>query len=71
MPAIIHPNETVIDHTKGQQVSGGAVDVRVFMDEGGNWQAKVEQISGRVSARTFAGGSRAQRDGQYLRNGKN
>lgn len=71
MPAIIHPNETVIDHTKGQRVSGGAVDVRVFMDEGGNWQAKVEQISGRVSARTFAGGSRAQRDGQYLRNGKN
>ena len=71
MPAIIHPNETVIDHTKGQQAGGGAVDVRVFMDEGGNWQAKVEQISGKVSARTFAGGSRSQRDGQYLRNGKN
>ncbi len=35
--------------SSGQQ--GGAVDVRVFMDEGGNWQARVEQISGNVAAR--------------------
>ncbi len=39
--------------------SAGAVDVRVFMDEGGNWQARVEQISGAVSARTVQTGLRS------------
>lgn len=54
MPAIVHPNETIVDHTKGQQ-AGGAVDVRVYMDEGGNWQAQVEKISGRVVAKSTPG----------------
>lgn len=69
-PAILHPNETVVDHSKGQTVGQGAVDVRVFMDENGNWQAAVEKISGKVSARMVAGNSRAQQDRQYLRNGR-
>ena len=34
---------------------GGTVDVRLFVDRGGNWQAAVERISGRVSANTVAG----------------
>ena len=59
---------------KGQSVgeggSGGAVDVRVFMDENGNWQAAVERISGKVSARQIAGSNRVQQDRQYLRNGR-
>lgn len=40
----------------GQGATGGngAVDVRVFMDENGSWQARVEQISGNVAARTVA-----------------
>lgn len=51
-PAIVHPQETIIDHTKGQGVSAsggsGQMEVRVYVDEDGNWQAKVEQISGGV-----------------------
>lgn len=43
--AVMHPQETVIDRTKGQR-GGGSVDVRVFMDEGGHWQARVEKIVG-------------------------
>lgn len=33
----------------------GTVDVRVHMDEGGNWRASVEQISGAVAARAVQG----------------
>ena len=44
------PNERV-DITKPSQTlhsgRGGVADVRVFVDENGNWQAKVEQISDR------------------------
>ena len=69
-PAILHPNETVVDHSKGQSAGGGAVDVRVFMAENGNWQAAVERISGKVSARVVAGNSRMQQDRQYLGNGR-
>lgn len=70
IPAILHPNETVVDHSKGQSAGGGAVDVRVFMDENGNWQAAVERISGKVSARMVVGSARQQQDRQYLRNGR-
>jgi hypothetical protein len=44
------PNERVDITKPGQTLSsgrGGVADVRVFVDEGGNWQAKVEQISDR------------------------
>ena len=33
---------------------GGAVDVRVHVDQDGNWQAKVEQISGNVARANIA-----------------
>ncbi|WP_313349939.1 tape measure protein [Paracoccus sp. (in: a-proteobacteria)] len=55
--AMLHPRETVIDHTKGQggsgggDQSGGAVDVRVSVDQNGNLQAFVERVSGNVVAR--------------------
>lgn len=58
--AMIHPRETIIDHSKGQQAgwavkqSGGAVDVRVSVDNNGNLKAMVERVSGEVSARTVA-----------------
>jgi len=48
--AILHPNETVLDHTRGQAASGGVVDVRVTMDQNGNLQAYVERVSGRAAA---------------------
>ncbi|MFP4275517.1 MAG: hypothetical protein ACLFRU_10880, partial [Paracoccaceae bacterium] len=49
-PAILHPRETVIDHTKG---GGGAqrLDVRVYVDEDGQWQGRVEQIASGVTQR--------------------
>ncbi len=47
------PNERVDITKPGQTLSsgrGGVADVRVFVDDDGNWQAKVEQISdGRVA----------------------
>jgi phage-related protein len=44
------PNERVDITKPGQTLSsgrGGVADVRVFVDDDGNWQAKVEQISDR------------------------
>lgn len=54
----------------GKGMDESELDVRVYVDEGGNWQAAVERISGKVSARMVAGNSRAQQDRQYLRNGR-
>ena len=34
-PALLHPNETVIDHTKGQAVSGGAITSNVVVNISG------------------------------------
>lgn len=50
-PALLHPNETVIDHTKG----GGAgqlaskIEVVSRFDANGNFESNVERISQRVS----------------------
>lgn len=44
------PNERVDITKPGQSLNsgrGGVADVRVFVDDNGNWQAKVEQISDR------------------------
>ncbi|MEX3315679.1 hypothetical protein [Sulfitobacter sp. PS-8MA] len=53
---------------------GGQVDVRMYVDQDGNWQAKVEQISGNVSAKVtdakLAANSRAQADNKYLSGGR-
>ena len=51
--AMLHPRETVVDHTKAGSSGGGSqrVDVRVFVDDTGNFNAKVEQISSRVVSR--------------------
>jgi hypothetical protein len=46
----------VIDAQRSRQMAdgggSGALDVRVFVDQDGNWQAAVERISGRVAANT-------------------
>ena len=44
--------------------AGGAVDVRVFVDEGGNWKAAVERISGNVSSAVVAQNNRRVREAQ-------
>lgn len=53
-PALLHPNETVIDHTKGGGAGGGQVSVVVRM-EGGNLVPVIESVSGSVTARAMAG----------------
>lgn len=72
--AMMHPNETVIDHTRGQSAGGGLVDVRLYVDQDGNWKAKVEQISGNVSAKITEAkmrqASRQQADSKYLSGGR-
>ena len=51
-PAILHPNETVIDHSRGQSAGGGQVSVVVRM-EGGNLVPVIESVSGSVTARAM------------------
>lgn len=52
-PAILHPNETVIDHTKNNRgYSGGAMAVSVSVDNNGNFQAMVRNEAGKIVAST-------------------
>ncbi len=52
--ALLHPNETVIDHTKsGGASAGGQVSVVVRM-EGGNLVPVIESVSGGVTAKAMA-----------------
>jgi len=48
-PAIVHPQETIVDHTRGQSAGGQNVhvtsDVRVSVDDSGNLRAFVERTS--------------------------
>ncbi|WP_417701952.1 phage tail tape measure protein [Pseudophaeobacter sp.] len=45
---------------RAQGGAGGIVDVRVFMDDNGNWQAETARISGNVSAQHVAAGMAMQ-----------
>jgi hypothetical protein len=45
-PAILHPNETVIDHTKGQSVSSGGTSISI--DARGAQQGVAEQIAAQM-----------------------
>jgi hypothetical protein len=52
-PALLHPNETVIDHSKGGSGGGGQVSVVVRM-ENGNLVPVIESVSGSVTARAMS-----------------
>lgn len=71
--AMVHPNETIIDHTKNTvapvaqpvqsaspRTGGTDVTVRAYVDQDGNWLAAVEDISTGVSARQVAAGMAVQ-----------
>ncbi|MGQ3295329.1 MAG: hypothetical protein ACT6U0_24395, partial [Shinella sp.] len=51
--ALLHPDETVVDHTRGQGAGSQQInvtsDVRVSVDNNGNLRAFVEQTSARTS----------------------
>lgn len=66
-PEIIVPgrNGMVIPNEKIQG-GGGSVDVRVFMDDNGNWQAEAERISGRVAVKVVSSNQQKQNDARYL-----
>lgn len=53
-PAILHPNETVVDHSRGQGGSNVHVTVGVTVDKSGNLQAYVQDVADRSSARMGA-----------------
>ena len=57
-PAVLHPNETVIDHTKGQSAGGVVVSINVngVRDEGGlkRTAAQIAQQSGIAAQRAMA-----------------
>lgn len=55
---------TIIPADRLGRADAGSVDVRVFVDEGGNWQAAVERISGRVSSATVVQNNRRLREAQ-------
>ncbi|EBA06006.1 hypothetical protein [Sagittula stellata] len=59
-PAILHPNETVLDHTKGQS-SGGSVGITVGVDGQGNIVPLIRRVSGQVSVQVTGSAMQAQR----------
>ncbi|MBO9437338.1 hypothetical protein J7354_01565 [Sulfitobacter sp. R18_2] len=64
----------VIPNNRLSGNGGGQVDVRVYVDQDGNWQSAVERISGNVSAKVtetkLAANNRAQADNKYLSGGR-
>ena len=68
-PAILHPNETVIDHTKGQGM-GGAVSVTLNISTGVSQtvRAEIANLMPQITEATKAGVLEArQRGGSYSR----
>lgn len=49
-PAILHPNETVIDHTRGGGSGGGSVHVTVSVGRDGSIMPVIESVAGNVAA---------------------
>ena len=54
-PAIVHPGETVIDHTKGKGQSAAALHVSVGVRNDGSLEAFVQDRAGRVVAQSQPG----------------
>ncbi|MBW4985073.1 hypothetical protein KZZ07_21240 [Mameliella sp. CS4] len=53
--SVMHPNETVIDHSRGGG-GGGEITVRVDVDGSGNIIPVIERVSGPIAAHTTAAG---------------
>jgi hypothetical protein len=57
-PAILHPNETVVDHTKGQRVGGNNITINVNSPNGDPAEVRRSAAAGARSALGFMGGAR-------------
>lgn len=68
MPAIVHPNETIIDHTKGQRT--GSASVKLYIEEAPGFAARVRTEAQGVAVQVVRGNSRSQSDKGYLTNGR-
>lgn len=55
---------SIIPAEKLRRADAGSVDVRVFVDQSGNWQAAVERISGNVSSAVVAQNNKRIREAQ-------
>jgi len=69
-PAILHPNETVVDHTKGQSSGGGAVNITLNISTGvaQTVRAELSNLMPAITEATKAGVLEArQRGGSYSR----
>lgn len=63
--AMVHPNETITDHTRPPRGAAGAlrpqpVDVRVSVDQNGNLQAFVDRRAAQISSLMTAGAAQSQ-----------
>ena len=57
-PAILHPNETVVDHTKGQRMGGNNITIHVNSPSGDSAEIRRSAAAGARSALGFMGGAR-------------
>jgi len=57
-PAILHPNETVVDHTKGQRMGGNNITIHVNSPSGDSAEVRRSAAAGARSALGFMGGAR-------------
>jgi hypothetical protein len=57
-PAILHPNETVVDHTKGQRMGGNNITIQVNSPTGDSAEIRRSAAAGARSALGFMGGAR-------------
>ena len=57
-PAIMHHNETVVDHTKGQRMGGNNITIHVNSPSGDSAEIRRSAAAGARSALGFMGGAR-------------
>lgn len=57
-PAILHPNETVVDHTKGQRMGGNNITIHVNSPSGDSAEIRRSAAAGARSALGYMGGAR-------------
>ena len=69
-PAILHPNETVIDHTKGQRVGGGKQQFEIILHAPGGFTAQQVREAQGISMKVVQGTNRRAGDSQYLGGGR-